>query len=85
MKKLCLLAALVILMLALSGCGEVAVKEEPMENVNMFQIVEKTYGWAIVYDKTTKVMYAVSNVSSGTGKFTLLVNADGSPRLWEGD
>lgn len=39
----------------------------------------------IVYDKETKVMYTKSNSSSNCGDFTLLVNADGTPKLWESE
>lgn len=35
----------------------------------------------IVYDKQTKVQYAISK----EGIFTLLVNADGKPLLYEGE
>lgn len=38
----------------------------------------------IVYDKKTKVMYAVSDYSYGSGVFTELVDENGRPRLWEG-
>ena len=43
----------------------------------------------IVYDNDTKVMYYVStdngNYAGNYGTMTLLVNADGSPKLYEDD
>ena len=86
MKKLCLLIVILILSLMLTGCYATQVKEqETNKPESMFVMIEATYGWRIVYDKETKVMYAVSYVSNGTGKFTLLVNSDGTPKLWKGE
>lgn len=41
--------------------------------------------YQIVYDKETKVMYAMSDGYYNKGSFTLLVNADGTPKLYEGE
>ena len=45
--------------------------------------VEAAGNYCIVYDKYTKVMYAVSNGGYNSGNFTLLVTADGKPLLYE--
>ena len=45
--------------------------------------VELAGNYCIVYDKYTKVMYAVSNGGYNSGNFTLLVTADGKPLLYE--
>ena len=37
----------------------------------------------IVYDNETKVMYAVSDGMYNSGNLTVLVNADGTPKLYE--
>jgi hypothetical protein len=50
----------------------------------MFIKLEETYKWQIVYHKDTKVMYAVSIGHYNSGNFTLLVNADGTPMIYEG-
>jgi hypothetical protein len=39
----------------------------------------------IVYDKDTKVMYSISNGTYNRGTLTVLLNADGTPKIWEGD
>ena len=39
----------------------------------------------IVYDKDTKVMYSISNGTYNRGTPTVLLNADGTPKIWEGD
>lgn len=68
-----------------TGCAKneaesVAVEDTP----SMFVEVERAGSWRIVYHKNTKVMYAVSFGTYNCGTFTLLVNADGTPMLWEG-
>lgn len=56
------------------------------ENIkSMFVEVESAGSWMIVYDKETKVMYAVSDGSSSHGIFTLLVDENGKPKLWDGE
>jgi hypothetical protein len=49
----------------------------------MFVEIEQTGTWEIVYHKETKVMYAVSYGSYNCGTFTVLLDADGKPMLWE--
>lgn len=49
----------------------------------MFVCVEETSSWRIVYDKNTKVMYAVSSSSYNYGTFTVLVDVDGNPLVWK--
>lgn len=82
MKKIILLVVLVVLTMMLSGCSE-TVTEERVEKESMFIMVESASTYSVLYDRKTKVMYAVSKYGSGSGVFTLLVNADGSPKLWE--
>lgn len=52
--------------------------------MSMFVVVDRTAHYHIVYHRSTKVMYAVSNGNNCQGVFTLLVNPDGTPMLWEG-
>lgn len=40
--------------------------------------------YRVGYDPDTGVMYAMSNGGHNSGTLTLLVNADGSPKVWEG-
>lgn len=37
----------------------------------------------ILYDRDTKVMYSMSNYDRNYGILTLLVNADGTPKIWK--
>lgn len=86
MRKTIAIAALVTCML-LSSCDRQTVAKEAYEHngtkESMFAELENTKSWRIVYHRTTKVMYAVSDGSYNYGTFTLLVNADGSPMLYE--
>lgn len=85
-KKLCLILAALLLCGSLAGCGTGASVRSvgEVESPSMFVRVETvSFGWWIVYHRETKVMYAVSNSSNNVGTFTLLVNADGTPMLWQ--
>ena len=78
MKKIIALM-IVVLAVVMTGCSE--VEDKSLWNSD-FVIVEENYKYYIVYHKETKVMYTVSY---NNGVFTLLVNADGTPMLWEGE
>lgn len=87
-KRILSVILVVALLFSLTGCNfstvdneGAAAKEESTQS--MFVCVEKSSTWKIVYHRDTKVMYAVSFYGSGSGEFTLLVNADGTPMLWE--
>lgn len=84
MKKIILLLCL-ISTLALFGCEEYPEREPKDTTESMFVIVEgggiKSY--VICYHKETKVMYAVSNGTYNGGTFTVMVNPDGTPMIWE--
>ena len=84
MKKLLFIFVLA-LMLFLTGCNKKVVEfiQEP-ENTSMFCEVERGSNWKVVYHRDTKVMYVVSIMPSNQGIFTLLVDADGKPLLYEG-
>jgi hypothetical protein len=81
MKRIIVLIALLLLV----GCAKVekAEKTEPV-NVSRFMTVEDTWQWRIVADRQTGVMYAVSFGGNNIGSFTLLVDADGKPLIYEG-
>lgn len=79
MKKIIALM-IVVLVVTLTGCSEV---EDKSSDMSEFVIVENMSTWKVVYHKKTKVMYAVSDGSYNYGTFTLLVNADGTPMIWE--
>lgn len=85
MKRAILAAFVVVILLA--GCGKVSDAEiyaaERDEN-KMFVTIYHATSYRIVVDKDTRVMYSVSNGTYNGGNFTMLVNPDGTPRVWEG-
>ena len=90
MKKLKKLIAVAIsIMIHLCSCEteseSITRNEANTDGESMFVVVESTLYWNVVYCKETKVMYTVSSSSRNYGNFTLLVNPDGSPMLWEGE
>lgn len=88
-KKMIALLMAMGIVVGVTGCNYANVeKTYDPENENigsMFVCVEKASIWMVVYDKETKVMYAVSDGSYTYGNFTMLVNADGTPKLYEGE
>ena len=84
-----LAAFLIILSIMLTFAGCTLIKAEVKEvddadDGNTFVLVDADYYCWIVYHKDTKVMYAVSRSGYNAGTYTLLVNADGTPMIWEG-
>lgn len=76
--------AILLLTVMLTGCG--ANVEKASENTeSRFIEVEETLTWKVVADKETGVMYAVSDGGYSHGIFTLLVDENGKPLIWEGD
>lgn len=70
--------------LSLTGCDwQTAERTADPDVPSKFVVVESTATWNIVYDKDTKVMYAVSCGGYNSGNFTLLVNSDGTPKTYE--
>lgn len=86
-KKMSLILLLAIAAALLVGCSNATIEKSgdhvPEKETSMFIEVEQTSYFIVVYDKKTKVMYAVSDSAHNKGNFTMLCNADGTPRLWE--
>lgn len=90
MKKLLITCILVVmLLLSLVGCEIATVQTESenksnsTESISMFVEVESTTYWKVVYHKETRVMYTVNYGNYNCGTFTLLVDADGNPMIWD--
>ena len=84
MKRLVLAFLLAVAVLTTSGCSD-WMDEEPRANASkMFVRVEDCGSFDIMYDKDTKVMYTVSSSCYNYGDVTLLVNSDGTPKIWKG-
>lgn len=85
MKHILIIITALIILLA-TGCAKVENKpeQEPVD-VSRFERVEFTGAWEIVADRETGVMYAVSRGMYNQGTFTLLVDADGKPLIWDSE
>ena len=67
------------------GCRDSSVVGEEVSKNSSFIIVEDGISYYIAYHKDTKVMYAISAGGYECSRFCLLVNADGTPMIWEGE
>jgi len=80
--------AIIVLLLAvvtLAGCstGKVdsqKIAEAEIDN-RMFMVVSEELSGKVLVDKSTGVMYWMSDNSNNRGNLTLLVNHDGTPRM----
>ena len=78
---------IVSIMLTFAGCASVraeATEIEDADDGSTFVLVDADYYCWVVYHKGTRVMYVVSRAPNNIGTYTLLVNADGTPMIWEG-
>lgn len=79
-----LIASLIGPSMIFAGCsGE---KAEASSNSRFMRIESDVkWNWDVYADRETGVMYAVSNGNYNKGTFTLLVDANGDPLIYEGD
>ena len=81
MKKVILILCACLL---LTGCEEGNNQQkESKQKESEFITIETSWTYKVVYNRYTKVMYAVSDGPENQGTFTLLVNADGTPMVYE--
>lgn len=79
-------AAMLLVLALLVACAPNEVESTVKDDAppSMFVEVEQAHTWSVVYHRDTKVMYAVSRGGYNRGTFTLLVNADGTPMIYNG-
>ena len=85
MKKIIAVLVICLILFSFSGCDTVKTEKEVNSKNSMFVVVETADLWKVVYHKETKVMYVVSYEAYNCGTFTLLVDENGNPLLWEGE
>ena len=86
MKRLLIVLMLFALCTYLfTGCGAPVEDQTPGSVNSMFICVEKSAAWWVVYHKDTKVMYTISAGHYNCGTFTVMLNPDGTPMIWEGE
>jgi hypothetical protein len=79
-----------VLCLFLAGCGKKMTSVEDINNSknaseSMFVKVEQGDSYRIVYHRGTKVMYVISNRPGNNGTFTVMLDANGKPLLYQED
>lgn len=79
-KRFIFIAMCIFICLFTAACF--SKNSEAREN-SMFVEVERTMIYRVVYHKDTKVMYTISYGTHNSGAFTLLVDENGDPMLWE--
>ena len=83
MKKILCVTLIGIMLCCMTSCGNLdAEAKETIEQSRFIQI-DKNGWFIIVYDRTTKVQYAVSNGYYNMGTITCLVDAEGKPLLYK--
>lgn len=83
-RTVCIALVIVLVLCWISGCTSEVSSVAAKYETSMFVEVERTSSWRVVYHRETKVMYTVSCGGYDYGNFVLLVNADGTPMLYEG-
>lgn len=86
MKIVKVLTTLLLCLILLCSCNAQmqSVKDETEQsNLSMFVLIENGECYKIVYHRETKVMYVISNGNRNRGTFTVLLDADGTPMLYE--
>lgn len=73
-----LITAIITVALLIAGCESANVGAE---QDRMMEKVEDEWGYAIYVDKDTNVMYIKGSGDGGT--FTVMLNADGTPKIWQ--
>lgn len=89
MKKFITCILMLSMCSTLVGCTTYGERVESVNDTSneksTFKEVEDNDLFRIIYDTDTKVMYSLSTGSYNFGNLTMLVNADGSPKLYKED
>ena len=84
-KKIILAALLAVMMVVLCACSTGQDKEVQTED-GLFMVYQKYMSGNIIVDTQTNVMYWMSTGTHNFGTLTMLVERDGSPKVYrDGD
>lgn len=79
------IVAVMLVALLMAGCAKTETAESHgVFDASMFTTIETQGDWKIVADRKTGVMYAVSAGAYNRGTFTVLVDSDGEPLIYDG-
>ena len=79
-KFVILILVFIVLIVIFTGCNNKNTSQEQEDS--LFIVIESSYSYKIVYNRETRVMYAVSTGVYNYGNFTVLVNEDGTPQIY---
>ena len=86
-KRILCLSIFIILIFTFVGCSDSTMQtvDDTKDDINtsIFVEVETNSLFKIVYHKDTKVMYTISKGYYNQGTFTVMLDADGKPMLYE--
>lgn len=84
-KAIKILAALLLIILLLCGCGrQMEQIGDESKAATHFSVVDRHENFDIIVDTDTGVMYSMSTSGYNRGTMTVLLNWDGSPRCYPG-
>ena len=85
MKRNIYTIVLAVILACIVLCGALAFQKADADSTMGFEVIDSSFGvtW-IVYDVETGVMYAMSHGSYNAGSVTVMLNPDGTPRVWSG-
>ena len=85
MRKNIVIAVLAVILAGIVLSGALCLQEADAAAGMGFKVITGTIGCIdIVYDVETGVMYTMSGAAYNKGSMTVMVNPDGTPRVWEG-
>ncbi len=74
---------ILVIILIIVMCVALRFYEQYSDRDSPFVCVETTSTSKIVYHKETKVMYTVGTTRFSRGIYTVLVDEEGNPMIWE--
>ena len=77
-----LITAIITVALLIAGCSDTANVSAGQKNTMV--LVESGQEYLIYADNDTGVMYLYITISTGGG-LTVMLNADGTPKIWQGE
>lgn len=85
-KKIILAMLLAVMMFTLCACGMMKPVKEVETEDETFMVYQEYMSGNIIVDTQTNVMYWMSTGTHNCGTLTLLVDRDGSPKIYrDGD
>ncbi len=83
MKKIIVSLILIVMIVVIAYISKDLIVQDAIANDNRFIEIDKYNKGIIVYDKQTKVEYAISDGDYNRGTITLLVDQEGKPLVYK--